>query len=233
MYFREKTKDRLQFPKPNSFLWTLQLLTQRIGTTHSWPYNLHLFYLYRLVNFSYSCYNLFACYHLSLLHRFPILSLWTWICSNINVDLKWYPWHLNIYFLQSHGKPSKLIKRLTCENFIYAFYALSFLTSALEMASGLWCIRIIRRIGESIVPNWQGICTWFFGHLRQTCASCNSSQTFSFGALLLFPILIWKCLARIVAELFPIVKLAQRTKDSSMIWQTIRIFSYWLQNHLS
>jgi len=180
MYFREKTKDRLQFPKPNSFLWTLQLLTQRIGTTHSWPYNLHLFYLYRLVNFSYSCYNLFACYHLSLLHGFPILSLWTWICSNINVDLKWYPWHLNIYFLQSHGKPSKLIKRLTCENFIYAFYALSFLTSALEMASGLWCIRIIRRIGESIVPNWQGICTWFFGHLRQTCASCNSSQTFSF-----------------------------------------------------
>jgi len=104
------------------------------------------------------------------------------------------------------------------EKFIYAFYTLSFLTSALEMASGLWCIRIIWRISERLVPNWQGICTWFFGHLRQTCASCNSSQTFSFGALLLFPILILKCLIRIVVELFPVVKIAQKTKDSSMIW---------------
>jgi len=79
----------------------------------------------------------------------PILML----ISNDTLDTSTF------IFLQSHGKPSKLIKRLTCENFIYAFYALSFLTSALEMASGLWCIRIIRRIGESIVPNWQGICT--------------------------------------------------------------------------
>ena len=122
MYFREKTKDRLQFPKPNSFLWTLQLLTQRIGTRHSWPYNLHLFYLYGLVKFWYSCSNLFACYHLSLLHGFPILSLWTWICSNINFDLKWYPWHLSIYVLQCHGKPSKLIKRLTWKIYLCILY---------------------------------------------------------------------------------------------------------------
>uniref|UniRef100_A0A0A9CV12 Uncharacterized protein n=1 Tax=Arundo donax TaxID=35708 RepID=A0A0A9CV12_ARUDO len=48
------------------------------------------------------------------------------------------------------------------------------------MAPGFSCIRIIRRIGDGVVPNWQGICTCFFGHLWQTCANCSCSQTFSF-----------------------------------------------------
>jgi len=68
----------------------------------------------------------------------------------------------------------------------YALVSSVFLSTALEMASGVWCFRVIRRISERPLPNWQGICTWFFGRLWQTCASCSGSQTFPFGAFLLF-----------------------------------------------